>query len=1263
RVPFTRKHEVYLARYIAKYNPEEAGRQGNKLYETLCENADGRWPFSKHHTWQSWREHYKNNRATIDPLINKYIKIYHGDAVAASQPTASSSSTRSDPDARVQYTREDDDLLTEYLATHLAADTSFLGQRFWKGLSEDADDHPWVKRHSWQSWRERYKKNQQYFDWAVSRRLGEDVSEDPPVPRPKTSDDFLVKKPAAKARTSERQSMAPTKSISRRSDIPASGPSAASSEQRKRVRLSDAGVQERPAKKGRAQGEAEAMENSNVASTSKVVAAEAPADVDQVPTFIEAAGQRGGSVDVDVVQDEVNADEGGDSDDGSEGDVPIGPPGSDDYNGEIFSSPSIAVEEVERDVPDNVSVASGSADEEDELDQLLGEEDNVVEQVSGEADGLRYVERPVRHDEGVNANRTVHEEAHASELLVDDPSNLSQADASYPPAPHHTASCTEAHVPPARKHNTRIRETEVPLLTPELSPTQEAVARHQEQQPFTAPRRHVRRVQTRQEDNIFGTPSSATRSPSLDRGGATKEPSSPAAEAEARHHGHGHSPKQDVSKVRQPPRLDEGAFNKAFSDAHGRPRVSPSGKPRRQSGVDFEADEVVDQQDDHDEDLNEEHVSELAQWPPVRKRKSSGKGKAPASPSTPSPTRTPRGKGHSRTVTTKEFVSVTTMRTVERRLGRSRQPKGTPFPRGAIADASEPEDQDDAMDATQSPASPPRQDEDSDPAAVDEVDMDVDEKQVDEDVWPSPSQHHPFSQPRHPFSQPSHPFSQVDEHPSRQNIPISNQDISLIQRLLHPRSTDDAHSHQAPSASNRTKNLPLSEADRMRLDSILQMEGKRAFPEPSKQDRHLPEPASMGSTTSFQRSGTSPLAGRGDRRPTSAERLGKIIPPVPSGSRVDPAAQLPDRVDKGKSRADAIEGEALSRRYTVGGYASSDVFYQPERPASRHRAKRPRQSHSPAFALGEEGLLANRTALSLAFHPPPFDVLRPRSAPIPSTTALSRSVTPAKSANTSLVDILVPRELEMVKELGMNTAIHIMARNHGFSEDTVRELYIRTGSLEVTDNVLRKMREGANEKASEELSSIMGDDEDADRDEDEDEVEEHEEGDGGFDEREGHAGEEAEVERELTQPPTWIRDGPSFDFEDEAPLAESSRFDASHIQNSRGPSSHRRQQLRIQPLPGDVSASVGMEYSPPKHTRAAQYVKRARESLGQSHRGSDAAAISPDASTPSSARGDDVTFGKLARLNQSEWQRLEEAHGKGSAKVVAGKALAKLLKR
>ncbi|KAJ3533106.1 hypothetical protein NMY22_g7471 [Coprinellus aureogranulatus] len=73
REPFTEKDIEHLSKYLAVYAPSNGeGRLGNKLYQTLVANAGGRWPWSRRHPWQSWREHYKKNTAMYDRKIRKY---------------------------------------------------------------------------------------------------------------------------------------------------------------------------------------------------------------------------------------------------------------------------------------------------------------------------------------------------------------------------------------------------------------------------------------------------------------------------------------------------------------------------------------------------------------------------------------------------------------------------------------------------------------------------------------------------------------------------------------------------------------------------------------------------------------------------------------------------------------------------------------------------------------------------------------------------------------------------------------------------------------------------------------------------------------------------------------------------------------------------------------------------------------------------------------------------------------------------------------
>ncbi|KAI9069447.1 hypothetical protein FKP32DRAFT_1586837 [Trametes sanguinea] len=1277
RTPFTKEHDDLLAKYIAKYNPEMKGRSGRNLYQRLVENRDNLWPFSKHHTWQSWRERYVRDQPRFDKMIRKYIKQMKGSSNAEpAESTSSQPSTQQAGGGRVFYTREDDDRLVEYLATHQGSGGALLGQKFWMTMEEEADQLPWIKRHSWQSWRERYKKNVDFFDWAVRRHTAGEDPNDPPVPRPKTVEEHVVRKPTAKARV-------PTQGSSSQGGPNGSQAATHVAEKRKRPAVGDSNADQRSAKKARAE-ELNGPQAEAVVPDAAGPSRSPPQQprTEHSPVEVEHSDQQSGAEKLE--HDEASAEDPNrqsdaeDSEEDSE-EENLGPPGSDEYNGEIFSPSKTDAEALQDEESDGKSTSGDSIEDDgdEELDQLLEADGAVVDEAQVEQDGMDIDDATMQPEEDTAANQDFETGNGADESpqqisVQDGQRSTSVVSHNQPPlagssaltADHIPSECTESHTPPPRKHNARIRTTEVPLITPELSPTEEAAARHHEPRPLTTVRRHPKRIMKRSDEDFFGTPPAQARPASPDSEDEAGEPSSPAAEAEARHHAHSghhdHEQEEGRQTARQPPRLDAGAFNKAFSDVRGRSRVSPSSTPRRRSGADL---------GDDGSDRNEEHASELLQWS-AKKNKGKGNAVAAGTPSqSPSPVHTPtsKGKGRERTVRTEEFVSIRTVRTVERKVGR-RPVQGTPFPRH-LAAASDSEDEDEEM------AEPEAQADESDADMGPEGDgMEV--EGGEDDDWPSPSQHHPFSQVPHPFSQQAEPPSyQPSARPN--GPPLPKADLSRVQRLLHspPLSQDVEASRSAMSHAEEhtrlAKNAPLAQADLTRLDKILRMEGKHAFPEPSKLDRQsvsserVPGEAPMRAdegrvvadpahVSRFSRRGTSPLAGRGGARSGSAERRGEIVPPPAAGS---------SRVDKGKRRADEISSDARSRRYTVGG----DVFYPKEAQEELSRPRRrARQSVPPAFTLGDDGLFANRSALSLALRPPPRAASR--AASVPATVALSRSVSPAKSGDVSLADTLPPHELEMVKELGMNTALHIMARNHGFSEETVRQVYAVTGSLEIADNVLREMREGANEKASEALTSLLHD-EDEQADGEEMEMDE----DMSPDEFEGSTPEEVEVERELTQQPEWHPDGLSLDFDDEAPLAESSRIDASHLRDRHSMPETRRakHQFRIERLVDSHGSSIGSEYTPPKHTRAARFVRRGRDSLVQGRPGSAPPATTVNAATANSNAAEkpkteevgDIAFSDLARLDRAGWQRLEEKHGRGFAKILAGKALAKLLQQ
>ncbi|KIK77303.1 hypothetical protein PAXRUDRAFT_36809 [Paxillus rubicundulus Ve08.2h10] len=71
---------------------------------------------------------------------------------------------------RVQYTNDDDTQLMKYLARYSATKAGRSGARLYRDLEANEDNRwPWADRHPWQSWRERYVKNAEYFDPRIAK--------------------------------------------------------------------------------------------------------------------------------------------------------------------------------------------------------------------------------------------------------------------------------------------------------------------------------------------------------------------------------------------------------------------------------------------------------------------------------------------------------------------------------------------------------------------------------------------------------------------------------------------------------------------------------------------------------------------------------------------------------------------------------------------------------------------------------------------------------------------------------------------------------------------------------------------------------------------------------------------------------------------------------------------------------------------------------------------------------------------------------------
>ncbi|KAH6899254.1 hypothetical protein BKA70DRAFT_1527711, partial [Coprinopsis sp. MPI-PUGE-AT-0042] len=78
---------------------------------------------------------------------------------------------------RTEFTRQDDHFLVQYIAKYRPTPEGRLGNTLYKTLCEDVDRAwKWSKRHPWQSWRNRYQKNQSEFDAKIlvhQRKLAE----------------------------------------------------------------------------------------------------------------------------------------------------------------------------------------------------------------------------------------------------------------------------------------------------------------------------------------------------------------------------------------------------------------------------------------------------------------------------------------------------------------------------------------------------------------------------------------------------------------------------------------------------------------------------------------------------------------------------------------------------------------------------------------------------------------------------------------------------------------------------------------------------------------------------------------------------------------------------------------------------------------------------------------------------------------------------------------------------------------------------------
>ncbi|KAG8967145.1 hypothetical protein FRC03_010618 [Tulasnella sp. 419] len=77
RTEYTAEDDAFLVAYIGKRipYPTMAGRTGNELFKQLCERTD-LYPWASRHSWNSWRNRYKTNRARFDSEIAEWVETH-----------------------------------------------------------------------------------------------------------------------------------------------------------------------------------------------------------------------------------------------------------------------------------------------------------------------------------------------------------------------------------------------------------------------------------------------------------------------------------------------------------------------------------------------------------------------------------------------------------------------------------------------------------------------------------------------------------------------------------------------------------------------------------------------------------------------------------------------------------------------------------------------------------------------------------------------------------------------------------------------------------------------------------------------------------------------------------------------------------------------------------------------------------------------------------------------------------------------------------
>ncbi|KZT74109.1 hypothetical protein DAEQUDRAFT_807806 [Daedalea quercina L-15889] len=399
-----------------------------------------------------------------------------------------------------------------------------------------------------------------------------------------------------------------------------------------------------------------------------------------------------------------------------------------------------------------------------------------------------------------------------------------------------------------------------------------------------------------------------------------------------------------------------------------------------------------------------------------------------------------------------------------------------------------------------------------------------------------------------------HPFSQPTQDPEASQAQYS-------QSQHHPFSQPsqrfiDAEPGLLRSSRPQAESVPSFKLPKAHLDRLERELNKHGHLLQAGSMRNEDQRASIITSTPVRRHLTGPS--RADDPIPGPSNVGHTAPQSPSrspelGRSVRFDMTLPDIKGKGRDYGPSTP-HVSRRRHTFEGGSAFQAQFREDRPSGDHirvRQSLPLLPSAPHGVRSADDSLVGTTSNSFSFRRP---YKRESLSFVQQPKRRSASVEPELPIQISEDDESV------VVHIGVETAIQTMSENHGFNPEIVRRVWSQTQSLRMTDTILRQMREAA-EKAARQFVENLG------------------AGEGGF----------------------------TFDIRPNARVRSIARDEAPRR------SSHNRDASILRITPVDADTKESLQYSPPRPTRAGQYarlVKEGRRSEAISREVSRAAGIS-----------------------------------------------------